>query len=335
MSRREIGIRLHSIDQSGEGREQAAVCGGPQGERYEDALRDSEERHALTVDGANDGIWDWDLRIDEVYYLPRWKSMLGLADTEVPGSPDAWFSRVHAEDVEGLRREIERHLAGETDHFSHEHRISCQDGSCRWMLSRGVARRDRHGVMRMAGSLTDVHARRTVEERLRRDALSDALTGLPNWALFKDDLLRDAIAKTQRQPAHGFAVLFLDLDRFKTVNDSLGHSAGDKLLVAIAKRIVDVLRPVNTVARLGGDEFAILVEGCGAPGDARRVADRVHAAFKEPLHLDGHEVFVSTSIGIAMSSQHYDSPEECLRDADNRDASSQGHWSGGACALRP
>ena len=251
-----------------------------------DALRDSEERYALAIEGANDGLWDWDLRVDEVYYSPRWMHMLGLAQTEVPGSPDAWFSRVHAEDVEGLRRDIERHLAGETDHFSHEHRIRCQDGSYRWMLSRGVAQRGRRGATRMAGSLTDIHARKVVEERLRRGALSDALTGLPNWALFKDRL-RAAIAKAKRQPAYRFAVLFFDLDRFKTINDSLGHSNGDMLLVEIAKRVVDVLRPGDTFARLGGDEFAVLVEGCGEPSHANHVAGRVHSAFKEPLHLGG------------------------------------------------
>ena len=284
-------------------------------QRYQDALRASEQRYALAIEGANDGLWDWDLRTNEVYYSPRWMSMLGLAETDVPGHPEAWFSRVHAKDVEGLQQDIEQHLAGETDHFSHEHRIRCQDGSYRWMLSRGVALRDQRGATRMAGSLTDIHARKAVEERLRRDALSDALTGLPNWTLFKDRL-RAAIAKAKRQLDHRFAVLFFDLDCFKTINDSLGHSTGDKLLVEIAKRVENVLRPGDTFARLGGDEFAVLVDECWELSHARRVADRIHAEFKEPLHLDGHEVFVSTSIGIALSSPRYENPEECLRDAD-------------------
>ncbi len=284
-------------------------------QRYHDALRDSEERYALAVEGANDGLWDWNLRTNEVYYSPRWMSMLGLVEAQVPGRPEAWLSRVHADDAEELRRDIDGHLAGGTDHFSKEHRIRCQDGSYRWMLSRGVVRRDQRGVTRMAGSLTDIHAQKVVEERLRRDALTDALTGLPNWTLFKDRL-RAAIAKAKRQPAHRFAVLFLDLDRFKTINDSLGHSNGDKLLVAVSKRVADVLRPGDTIARLGGDEFAVLVEDCAEPSDAHRVADRIHAEFKAPLHLDGHEVFVSTSIGIALSSPRYAYPEECLRDAD-------------------
>ncbi len=284
-------------------------------QRYHDALRDSEERYALAVEGANDGLWDWNLRTNEVYYSPRWMSMLGLVEAQVPGRPEAWLSRVHADDAEELRRDIDGHLAGGTDHFSKEHRIRCQDGSYRWMLSRGVVRRDQRGVTRMAGSLTDIHAQKVVEERLRRDTLTDALTGLPNWTLFKDRL-RAAIAKAKRQPAHRFAVLFLDLDRFKTINDSLGHSNGDKLLVAVSKRVADVLRPGDTIARLGGDEFAVLVEDCAEPSDAHRVADRIHAEFKAPLHLDGHEVFVSTSIGIALSSPRYAYPEECLRDAD-------------------
>ena len=283
--------------------------------RYQDALRDSEERYALAVKGANDGLWDWDLRTNEVYYSPRGMRMLGLAEADVPGHPDVWFSRVHDMDVQGLQQDIERHLAGETDHFSHEHRIRCQDGSYRWILSRGVAQRDQRGAKRMAGSFTDIHERRVVEERLRADALSDALTGLANWTLFRDRL-RTALAKAKRRPDHRFAVLFLDLDRFKTINDSLGHSTGDQLLVEIAKLVDDVLRPGDTFARLRGDEFAVLVEGCWKPSHANRVANRIHAALKDPLYLDGHEVFVSASIGIAMSSPRYENPEECLRDAD-------------------
>ena len=284
-------------------------------QRTQDALCESEERYALAVEGANDGLWDWNLRSNEVYYSPRWMSILGIAEKEVTDRPEAWMARVHPEDVKGLKQNIDRHLSGETDHFLSEHRIRCQDGGYRWMLSRGVARRDARGATRMGGSLTDIHARKVVEERLRRDALSDTLTGLPNWILFKDQL-RAAIAKSRRQPDYEFAVLFLDLDHFKTVNDSLGHSSGDKLLVEIAKRVVDALSPEDTLARLGGDEFAVLVEGCPGPLHARRVAERIQAKFKAPHRFDGHEVFVSTSVGIAMISPRYERPEECMRDAD-------------------
>ncbi len=166
----------------------------------------------------------------------------------------------------------------------------------------------------MAGSLTDIHDRKASEDRLRTAALSDALTGLPNWVLFTNRL-RAAIAQAQRLD-HQFAVLFLDVDRFKTINDSLGHSNGDTLLVAISKRMSDVLRPGDTLARLGGDEFAALLEPCAEPRHARRVAERFHGQFKEPFRLDGHEVYITTSIGIAMSASHYKHPEECLRDAD-------------------
>ena len=280
---------------------------------YQDALRESEERYALAVEGARDGLWDWNLRTNEIYYSPHWRGILGEPDVE--GGPEEWFNRVHPEDAEQLQVDINRHLAGETGHFSNEHRIRCGNGTYRWVLSRGVARRDQHGAYRMAGSLTDIHQRKSFEDRLRRDALSDALTSLPNWTLFKDRL-RAAIAQAKRQPRYRFAVLFFDLDRFKTINDSLGHSNGDHLLVAIARRVADVLRPGDTFARLGGDEFAVLIEGCGEPGHARRLAERIHAEFKAPFQLGGHEVFISTSIGIAMSSPRYESPEECLRDAD-------------------
>ena len=280
-------------------------------QHYHNALRESEERYALAVAGANDGLWDWNLRNNEIYYSPRWQAILGETLTPAAGHPDEWFSRVHADDAGRLRREIDRHLTGHTDHFSNEHRIRHSDGAYRWVLSRGVAIRDGQGASRMAGSLTDIHERKTFEDRLKHAALTD----LPNWALFKNRL-RAALAYAKRRESYRFAVFFIDLDRFKTINDSLGHPNGDKLLVAVAKRVNDVLRPIDTLARLGGDEFAALVEDCGEPRHAHVVASRIHAQLKEPFRLGGHEVFVSGSIGIAMSSPRYEKPEECLRDAD-------------------
>ena len=283
-------------------------------QRFQDALRESEERYALAVEGANDGLWDWNLQTGEVYYAARWRAITGLDPVAAIGTPDDWFALVHRSDIDRLRRDIKHHLASETAQFSNEHRMRQSDGSYHWVLSRGVARRDARGAVRMAGSLTDIHDRKASEDRLRTAALSDALTGLPNWVLFTNRL-RAAFAHAKRRE-HRFAVLFLDVDRFKTINDSLGHSNGDTLLVAISKRVSDMLRPGDTLARLGGDEFTALVEPCAEPRHARRVAERIHEQFKEPFRLDGHEVYISTSIGIAMSASHYEDPEECLRDAD-------------------
>jgi len=158
-------------------------------------------------------------------------------------------------------------------------------------------------------------ALRESEVRLRRDALSDALTGLPNGSFFKNRL-RAALARARHQAPNRFAVLLCDVDRFKTINSGLGHSIGDDLLVRISARLGAALSPADTLARLGGDEFAVLLEKCQEPARARRIAERIHDQLTAPLQSHGHEVFVSTSIGIAMSSPRHETPEECLRDAD-------------------
>jgi diguanylate cyclase (GGDEF)-like protein/PAS domain S-box-containing protein len=283
----------------------------------EEELRESEERYALAVRGANDGLWDWRLSTGQIYFSPRWKAMLGLHDEEVREDPEEWFSRVHPEDILAVRGALAAHLEGRTPHFESEHRIRQQDGSYRWVQNRGIAVRDRSGkAYRMAGSQSDITTRKTAEERLQHNALHDALTGLPNRALFLDRLGL-SIAHTWRRSDYMFAVFFLDLDRFKNINDSLGHSAGDALLVALAKRLELLLRPGDTVARLGGDEFAILLDDVAGPTQATRVAQRIHRELALPFNLGGHEVFTSASLGITLSSRGgYEHPEEVLRDAD-------------------
>ncbi|HKR64075.1 MAG TPA: EAL domain-containing protein [Thermoanaerobaculia bacterium] len=280
------------------------------------ALRESEERYALSARGANDGLWVWDIRTNEVYYSPRWKSMLGYGEDEIGESPDEWFSRVHEDDIDILRRALDHHLLGHTPHFENEHRMRTKSGEVRWMLSRGLAVRDASGyAMRIAGSQTDITERKRAEERLTFDAFHDALTQLPNRALFMDRLQR-AIDAQRRHPGSMYAVLFLDLDRFKVVNDSLGHMIGDELLVAVAERLRATVRASDTVARLGGDEFAVLVEDINDVGGAVRMARRIHDDLTVPFTIASHEIFTTVSTGIAVSTTGYERPEDVLRDAD-------------------
>ena len=280
------------------------------------ALRESEARYALSARGANDGLWVWDLRTDHVYYSPRWKSMLGCEEDEIGSTPDEWFSRIHPDDAEIVRRAIDLHLRGETPHFESEHRMRCRDGSYRWMLSRGLAVHDAPGGgTRIAGSQTDVTERKLAVERLMHDAFHDALTQLPNRALFMDRLAR-AIEAHRRHPRSLFAVLFLDLDRFKVVNDSLGHLLGDELLVAVARRLNGLVRSSDTVARLGGDEFAMLIDGIDHEADAVRAARRIQDELLVPFRVGAHEIFTTVSIGIALSTTGYTDPPDVLRDAD-------------------
>jgi diguanylate cyclase (GGDEF)-like protein/PAS domain S-box-containing protein len=284
--------------------------------RLEEAMRESEERYALAARGANDGLWDWNLKTSEIYFSERWKSMLGFEDNEIKNSTEDWFKRVHSEDLEALKTELGSHIEGEVPHFEMEHRMLHKDGSYRWMLARGMAVRDSQGnATRIAGSQTDITERKNVEEQLLHDAFHDVLTGLPNRALFMDRLSQ-AIERAKRHPEYTFAVFFMDLDRFKLINDSFGHMIGDQLLIGVARRLEGCTRSGDTVARLGGDEFTVLLDDIKDIADAIGMAERIYAELKEPFSLDGHDVFNSASIGIALSTLSYVKPEDLLRDAN-------------------
>jgi len=271
----------------------------------EEALRESEERYALAARGTNDGLWDWNLRTGRAYFSPRWKGMLGHDETEVATAIDEWFGRIHPDDRDRVQRKIEDHLQGLSPRFEDEHRMRHKDGSYRWVLSRGFASRSYHGrPYRMAGAQTDVTDRRAY----------DPLTGLPNRALFAERL-DDALVRHRTRKGH-FAVLFVDLDRFKAVNDTFGHVAGDQLLVEVARRLEASVRPGDTVARFAGDEFAILLERIQDLADATGVADRVHRALAAPVLLSEHETVPSASVGVALSLTPYERAEDVVRDAD-------------------
>jgi len=279
-------------------------------------IRQSEERYALAAQAASGGLWDWDLVKDEVFYSARWMELVGCPEDAVGNTSNDWFGRVHEEDLPGLLLAIEVHIEGRSSGVELEHRIRRGDGSYLWVLCRALVIRGADGEpTRMVGSLTDVHERKELESQLRHAALYDPLTGLPNRTLFLDRL-RVTMARAQRHADQHFAVLFLDLDGFKLVNDSLGHLLGDSLLSSVAERISADLRPSDTASRFGGDEFAILLDDVTTPQDPVAVAERLQARLARPFHVDGHEIFVTASIGIASSTTGYQSAEDVLRDAD-------------------
>jgi len=284
--------------------------------KAEQALRESEERYALATRGASDGIWDWDLRSNTVYYSQRWKAMLGYSEHEIGDTPEDWLNLIHPDDAVTTSALVMAHLEGQSPHFEHEYRIEYKDGSYGWVLTRGLAVRDEQGkAYRLAGSQTDITDRKKAEHQLLHDALHDALTGLPNRAVFMDRL-EHAIHRMHRRPDFFFAVLFLDLDRFKNINDTFGHLTGDIVLNLMGQRISDCLRPTDTVARFGGDEFTILIEDIIDQNDAIIVADRIQLVVQQPISLKEQEIVLSASIGIVTNSQNYIKPEELLRDAD-------------------
>jgi PAS domain S-box-containing protein len=293
------------------------------------ALRESEERYSLAAQGANDGLWDWDISANKVYFSPRWKEMLGYAPDDVGDTLKEWSGRLHPEDAERVQEEIDAHLEGKTSNFESEHRLRHKDGSYRWVLSRAVAVRGGDGsdgtgkATRMTGWMTDSSS---------RVATYDALTNLPNRKLFTDRVQR-AITRTKQEVFYQFAVLYIDLDGFKFVNDTLGHAAGDALLTQTSLRLEHSLRQSDTVARFdaeaqvaerlrdtvarfGGDEFAILLDGFRDIHDVVAIAERIQKGISEPYILESQSVFSTASIGIALSSDRYTTADDMLRDAD-------------------
>jgi len=277
-------------------------------------LREITERYELAARGSNDGLWDWNMETGAIYVSDRWKQIIGR-DT-APRDCQEWLASIFEEDRARIEHEVQRHLSGETAAFESEYRVIHGDGSHRWVLCRGAVIRDASGrPTRFAGSVTDITRRKRSEAQLVFDATHDHLTALPNRMSFHDRV-DHAIALNRRDKIYDFAVLFLDLDRFKLVNDSLGHAAGDELLCEVARRVSQCVSPSDMVARLGGDELTILAENIDGPHDAAQIAMRILAALRQPFRVLGHEVFATASIGIALSSTMYESAVEIVRDAD-------------------
>ena len=277
-------------------------------------LHDSEERYALAMQGANDGLWDWNLITNEVHWSVRWKAMLGYDDSAIGTSPDEWFTRVHRDDLDRVDEALQAHLTGGTGYYESEHRMLHRNGTFRWVLCRGAAIRNVEGAAtRLAGSLTDI-----------TDAkVSDTLTGLPNRLLFVD-LIDRAIKRTERHRDYVFGLLVLGLDQFRMVGDSLGPLTADRLLVAVANRLQSSLNSPDpampettsvTLARIAGDEFTVLVDDIADVSEAVALAERLRRALEKPFDIEGHQLFTSATVGIAISTTGYRCPEEILRDA--------------------
>jgi len=285
-------------------------------EKTEEALRVSEERFALAARGANAGLWDWDLRGNEIYFSPRWKAMLGYSEDEISRNPEEWFNRIHAKDIEMLKSTIDSYLEGAIPYFECEYRMQHKDGQYLWMLTSGLAVRDQNdSPYRLAGSQTEVTKRKIAEEQLRHHSLHDALTDLPNWTLLLDRI-EHAIRIKKRQPEFQFCCLFLDIDKFKVINDSHGHETGNEILLKFASLLESSLRPGDTIARLSGDEFGILLSDSADVNEVMNVIHRIFDKLSVPIYVKEQEFFITVSIGVVMSVSDYDRPEDVLRDAD-------------------
>lgn len=281
----------------------------------EDELKLSQERFELVTRATSDAVWDWDLFSDEIWWNEGVTKLFGYTVEEMGSDKNRWRERLHPEDRERVLRDLTNHIDSGKANWTAEYRFQRKDLTYAFVIDRGYVVYDENEMpVRMIGSLMDVTERKVLEDQLTHQALHDPLTNIANRALFQNRV-DHALAKLPRKKDQ-LAVLFLDLDNFKSINDSLGHAAGDKLLVAVAERLQDCLRTTDTAARLGGDEFAVLCESVTRVEEAVMIAERILSVFRQPFAIDGKETHVGTSIGIAASSDEARDSESLLRNAD-------------------
>ena len=281
--------------------------------RAEDALKASEQRYRQLGEGIFHQVWTADATGQFDYVNARTLEYFQRTSVEMIGAE--WQNVVHSDDIgECLRRWSHSIKTG--DFYEMEFRLLRHDGIYRWHKARATCGRDANGkIVQWFGTNTDIDDQKQSEEKLNYYARHDTLTDLPNRAEFMSHL-RSAVERAETNPVARFAILFLDLDRFKVVNDSLGHLVGDKLLRSIADRLRKCVRPGDVVARLGGDEFTILLNRTGGVPDVVQIAERVQRNLAKPFQIDSYEVFTSASIGIIVSNDIMREPEDFLRDAD-------------------
>ncbi|GAP36912.1 putative bifunctional diguanylate cyclase/phosphodiesterase [Piscinibacter sakaiensis] len=313
------GLLLAGLDQALEERGRTARSLAEEQQRLQGAnerLRLSEERWKLALEAAGDGMWEWFPQTGVEVFSPGFRRMYGYGPEDFPDRTEAVDGLTHPDDVPAMLQARDEHFAGRTPSYVNEHRVRCKNGEWKWVLSRGmVIERDAQGrPTRVIGTHTDISHHKRSEALIWQQANLDALTGLPNRRLLRERL-EQAIARSQRQ-GDGLAVLFLDLDHFKEVNDTLGHDHGDLLLTEAAARIQATLRASDTVARMGGDEFTLLLPDLKDPARVERVAQAVLAALAEPFQLGDDQAFVSASIGITLYPQDATQIDELLKHAD-------------------
>jgi diguanylate cyclase (GGDEF)-like protein/PAS domain S-box-containing protein len=300
------------------------------------ALFESEERFELAMQGANDGLWDWDILNNTAYFSPRWKSMLGYSETEIKNQPKEWRKRLHPDDVRKVLTSMRSHLHGVTESYESIHRIRGKDGRYLWVLDRGKAVFNEDGkAYRMVGTQVDITVQKKLEQKFKSAniklkheikekmlaqnelahlAKHDPLTDLPNRILFYEQL-QNAIMHAQME-GEAIAVLLVDLDNFKHVNDTLGHPVGDKLLMDVSRRLTSIVNKNYFLSRFGGDEFLVVLEGCSDTFLVDAYAREIIELISQPFHVDGQEIRIGCSIGITLFPDDGKEPDMLIRDAD-------------------
>ena len=282
----------------------------------EAVARESEARWKLALDSTGDGVWDWHIQEGTEFFSERLLQMCGYGGGDLLSRPDEFDGRTHPDDLEQLHQARLDHFEGRAPTYQSERRILCKDGSWKWVLSRGmVISRDAQGKpLRMIGTFTDISNRKAAEALIRQQAFYDTLTGLPNRRMMRDRLEQEI--KRSKRDQQELAILFMDLDHFKEVNDTLGHDRGDMLLVEAGRRIQACVRASDTVARMGGDEFTVILAELPSSSHLEVILQKMLRVLGDVFQLGTEQVFVSASIGITMYPTDATEIEELFKNAD-------------------
>ena len=279
-------------------------------------LTKSESRLKYALLASNEGIWDWDLHEDVIYYNSTFFTMLGYDAFEFPHKTDSWFSLIHPDDYQTCRKHIDLCLDNNASKFKIKYRMRKNNDEYCWVSSKGmiVERNSSNLPMRITGTHTDIDKEVNTQEELRQLASYDPLTKLTNRSLFLD-IVKQTVSRSQRNNSR-HAVLFMDLDRFKKINDSLGHAVGDQLLIEVSNILSNTLRDSDIISRFGGDEFTILLQDISNIRQITETATRILHELSKPINLQNHQVVASTSIGIALCPDNGTRSTDLLKNAD-------------------
>ncbi|RPJ09366.1 MAG: EAL domain-containing protein [Spirochaetaceae bacterium] len=277
--------------------------------KTQEALKQSEERYSLAAQATMDGLWDWELDAGRVYYSPNWKKIIGYEPCELEDTPDMWFSRLHPADRNSIVSAMKKMQDGKLRRFEEEQRIIHRDGSYRWVITTGIAVPDISGrVKRLTGCMTDITDRR----------IYNALTGLPNQMLLLDQLER-LLRQIKTRKRHKAALLFIDLDRFKLINQALGMVVGDAVLMEVAERLSECIRSDDILAHFGRDEFLLLVSEARHLKQITDIVLRIKGRVCEPIRIPqlSEEIAITSSIGVVIVDEKSDSVQKVLQDAES------------------
>jgi diguanylate cyclase (GGDEF)-like protein/PAS domain S-box-containing protein len=292
---------------------QHAFAGGA----FAPGLLTDTERKALALTGSGDVVWDWDVPADRIYVSPEADALLGVKRGTLDGPASRWLDLVHPLDRDRFRTALDAVIDHRRGRVSQEFRIRAGDGHYMWLClkARPVVGSDGE-VVRCVGTISDVTEQKTSEERLLHDAVHDNLTGLPNRELFLDRL-EAALAFSRQDPSNKPTVIILDLDRYKQVNDSVGLSVGDSILLTVARRLSRLLKPRDSVARINGDQFGLIILSERDPERISAFAETIRKTLRTPVAVADREMFLTASIGVALpDAQSPAKAEEIIKDAE-------------------